>query len=382
MKDNELIGGVENSVPESKTKAVKDENIKDEQRAKILSIAVLVVVVLTIWYMMDIVFITFILVYLFYNLLSGVQKKLFSKLPFNVPNGLVLALLYIVFIGILVILGSEVVPKAAVWVTTFTEQIINFDIEAFKSALSPRLAEAINNFALDSGFNYLVTLLITKLGEFSARIGSLTFSLIVSMLLSFVIVVEKDDIVEFGKRVEDSKISFIYNYFMIFGGNFCKTFGKVMKVQLIIALVNSALSMIGLKFIGFEAIVPFGVMIFVLGLIPVAGVIISLFPLCIMAFNIGGIIKIVEVCIMVCVLHAIEAYILNPKLMSAKTRLPVCFVFIILLVGEHYMGVWGLIMGVPIFIFIMSMFDVDYAIVREKKQKLRVDNWWKKFSGK
>ena len=382
MKDNELIGGVENSVPESKTKAVKDENIKDEQRAKILSIAVLVVVVLTIWYMMDIVFITFILVYLFYNLLSGVQKKLFSKLPFNVPNGLVLALLYIVFIGILVILGSEVVPKAAVWVTTFTEQIINFDIEAFKSALSPRLAEAINNFDLDSGFNYLVTLLITKLGEFSARIGSLTFSLIVSMLLSFVIVVEKDDIVEFGKRVEDSKISFIYNYFMIFGGNFCKTFGKVMKVQLIIALVNSALSMIGLKFIGFEAIVPFGVMIFVLGLIPVAGVIISLFPLCIMAFNIGGIIKIVEVCIMVCVLHAIEAYILNPKLMSAKTRLPVCFVFIILLVGEHYMGVWGLIMGVPIFIFIMSMFDVDYAVVREKKQKLRVDNWRKKFSGK
>ena len=376
MKDNELIGGVENSVPESKTKAVKDENIKDEQRAKILSIAVLVVVVLTIWYMMDIVFITFILVYLFYNLLSGVQKKLFSKLPFNVPNGLVLALLYIVFIGILVILGSEVVPKAAVWVTAFTEQIINFDIEAFKSALSPRLAEAINNFDLDSGFNYLVTLLITKLGEFSARIGSLTFSLIVSMLLSFVIVVEKDDIVEFGK------ISFIYNYFMIFGGNFCKTFGKVMKVQLIIALVNSALSMIGLKFIGFEAIVPFGVMIFVLGLIPVAGVIISLFPLCIMAFNIGGIIKIVEVCIMVCVLHAIEAYILNPKLMSAKTRLPVCFVFIILLVGEHYMGVWGLIMGVPIFIFIMSMFDVDYAIVREKKQKLRVDNWRKKFSGK
>lgn len=382
MKDNELIGGVENSVPESKTKAVKDENIKDEQRAKILSIAVLVVVVLTIWYMMDIVFITFILVYLFYNLLSGVQKKLFSKLPFNVPNGLVLALLYIVFIGILVILGSEVVPKAAVWVTAFTEQIINFDIEAFKSALSPRLAEAINNFDLDSGFNYLVTLLITKLGEFSARIGSLTFSLIVSMLLSFVIVVEKDDIVEFGKRVEDSKISFIYNYFMIFGGNFCKTFGKVMKVQLIIALVNSALSMIGLKFIGFEAIVPFGVMIFVLGLIPVAGVIISLFPLCIMAFNIGGIIKIVEVCIMVCVLHAIEAYILNPKLMSAKTRLPVCFVFIILLVGEHYMGVWGLIMGLPIFIFIMSMFDVDYAIVREKKQKLRVDNWRKKFSGK
>ncbi|MCI8631386.1 MAG: AI-2E family transporter [Firmicutes bacterium] len=375
MKDDELKNYAEEAAAENKVK--KDEELRDERRAKILSVAVLTIVVITIWYMMDIVFITFILVYLFYNLLHGIQARVLSKLSFSVPNGFVLTLLYIAFIGFLVILGSEFVPKAAVWATTFTEQIMNFDTEAFKNALNPRLAEAISNLDFDSGFNYIVTMLITKIGEFSARVGALTFSLLVSMLLSFVIVIEKDDIVEFGKRVENSKISFIYNYLMVFGGNFCKTFGKVMKVQIIIAFVNSVLSMIALKFIGFEAIVPLGVMIFALGLIPVAGVVISLFPLCIMAFNIGGLIKIVEVCAMVCVLHAIEAYILNPKLMSAKTRLPVCFVFIILLVGEHYMGVWGLIMGVPIFIFIMSMLDVDYAIVREKKQKPPAEEWQK-----
>lgn len=375
MKNDELRDCADGAASESENTLSEKKN--DEMRAKVLSFAVLAVVVLTTWYMMDLVFITFILVYLFYNLLSFVQNRLLAKLSFKVPNGFVLTVLYLLFIGLLVILGSEFVPKAAVWVANFSEQIINFDTEAFKNSLNPRLAEAISNLDFDSGFNYIVTILITKIADFSTRVGSLTFNLLVSMLLSFVIVIEKDDIVEFGKRVENSKISFIYNYFMLFGGNFCKTFGKVMKVQIIIAVVNSVLSMIALTFIGFDAIVPLGVMIFALGLIPVAGVVISLFPLCIMAFNIGGIIKIVEVCIMVCILHAVEAYILNPKLMAARTRLPVCFVFMILLVGEHYMGVWGLIMGVPIFIFLMSMFDVDYAIVHEKKPKPPANEWQK-----
>ncbi len=61
-------------------------------------------------------------------------------------------------------------------------------------------------------------------------------------------------------------------------------------------------------------------MIFVLSLIPVAGVIISLVPLCLIAFNIGGLAKVVSVLIMVAVIHCIESYILNPKLMSSKTK--------------------------------------------------------------
>jgi predicted PurR-regulated permease PerM len=36
-------------------------------------------------------------------------------------------------------------------------------------------------------------------------------------------------------------------------------------------------------------------------------------------------------------------------------------VFIILLVAEHYMNVWGLLIGVPLFIFLLNIFEVDYA---------------------
>jgi predicted PurR-regulated permease PerM len=97
----------------------------------------------------------------------------------------------------------------------------------------------------------------------------------------------------------------------------------------------------------------------------VAGVVISLIPLCAIAFMIGGFKKIIAVLIMIAVVHALEAYVLNPKLLSHRVRLPVCFVFIILLVAEHYMNVWGLLIGVPLFIFLMTLFDVKFTKAKD-----------------
>ncbi|WP_278342584.1 AI-2E family transporter, partial [Parageobacillus thermoglucosidasius] len=97
---------------------------------------------------------------------------------------------------------------------------------------------------------------------------------------------------------------------------------------------------------------------FFLGLIPVAGVIISLFPLCFIAYSIGGIMKVVYILIMIAVIHALEAYVLNPKLMSSKTNLPVFYTFIVLIFSEHFFGVWGLILGIPVFVFILDVLGV------------------------
>jgi predicted PurR-regulated permease PerM len=62
--------------------------------------------------------------------------------------------------------------------------------------------------------------------------------------------------------------------------------------------------------------------------------------------------------IMIALVHAFESYVLNPKLMSAKVELPIFFTFIILLVAEHLIGVWGLLIGIPLFIFLLEILDV------------------------
>ena len=132
----------------------------------------------------------------------------------------------------------------------------------------------------------------------------------------------------------------------------------MIEAQFIIAIVNTVLSVIALWIMDFPQLFGLGIMIFFLGLIPVAGVIISLIPLSLIAYTIGGFIQVLYILIIIAIIHAIEAYILNPKLMSSKTDLPIFYTFIILIFSEHFFGVWGLIIGIPIFVFLLDVLEV------------------------
>jgi predicted PurR-regulated permease PerM len=45
---------------------------------------------------------------------------------------------------------------------------------------------------------------------------------------------------------------------------------------------------------------------------------------------------------MIILVHAVEAYYLNPKIVSSYMEFPVFITFLILLVSEHFMGFVGL----------------------------------------
>jgi len=327
-------------------------------RGKIISIVLLVLILITIRYMLDLALLTFILSFLFYHIVTRIQKQSEKKMPFHIPDAVVLSIVYALFIGFLVILSNEALPKLADQVMWVANEFIRFDYSKVEAVMSPSITKAFAHI----DFNYYISQAGVMMTTTATKAGSLAINFFIAMILSFVILLEKNTIKKLGANMATSRISFIYGYFLTFGGSFCKTFGKVMSVQVLIAFINCIISMICLKIIGFESILGIGFMVFFLGLIPVAGVIISLVPLCIIAFSIGGVIKVVQVIVMILVIHAIEAYILNPKLMSHKTRLPVCFTFIILLVSQHYLGVWGLLIGVPIFIFLMDILEVDYEV--------------------
>ncbi|MNY67496.1 hypothetical protein D3C86_2050940 [compost metagenome] len=68
---------------------------------------------------------------------------------------------------------------------------------------------------------------------------------------------------------------------------------------------------------------------------------------------------VIYVLAMIAVLHFMEGYFLNPKLMSSKMNLPMFYTFIVLLFSEHYIGVWGLILGIPIFVFFLDILDIS-----------------------
>jgi predicted PurR-regulated permease PerM len=319
---------------------------------------------MTIWFMLDVVFLTFVLTFIFYHAL-GYLKRFVAKTPLSrIPDGIYLVIIYLIGITLIALCGILFAPLLIEQVTEIARAFIRFDFDSVQSALDPRLAEIIQDMDIDSYLGQLGMFMLNTL----MGVGSFGFYLLLALALSFLLLLEKTKIAKFGKVLSDSHIYYIYYYFMVFGTNFCKTFGKVMKVQITIALVNALLSAIFLAILGFPSVGGLSVMIFILGLVPVAGVVISLVPLTIIAFNIGGFVKVIEVVIMIAVMHGLEAYVLNPKLMSARVSLPVSFVFIILLVAEEYLKVWGLLIGVPLFIFVMTIFGVDYESAFEESK--------------
>lgn len=338
-------------------------------RDKVISILVLAVFFVTVWFMMDLVILTFILSFLSWYSLKLV-KRLIARTPLShLPDGVVLILIYILGIAFLGLCSIAFVPILIDQVTDIAYTFIKFDVNTLIDKLDPAFQTFIKNSDID--FNSYLDEAGQAILTGALSAGKFSLNLLLSLAVSFVLILEKDKIRRFGEVMYESRVAFIYHYFMVFGVNFCRTFGKVMKVQVTIAFVNSILSVIILAILGFKSIIwGLGVMIFLLGLVPVAGVIISLVPLSIIAFNIGGVTKIIQVLLMVVLIHAVEAYILNPKLMANRTRLPVSFVFIILLVAEEYLGVWGLLIGVPIFIFLMTIFGVKYDEVSEEKEPL------------
>jgi predicted PurR-regulated permease PerM len=332
-------------------------------------VLVLAAVFVSFWFMMEIVILTFILTFVFYHFQKLVERGWFRLGEMKhmravaLPHWVSLIIVYVVGITAVVLFAWGFTTVIIGQAKEIGQTLEGFDINTVKKSLDPQFATLLSDLNVIQYLNKAIEELGTTLLDFLKNAGNLLLHFGMALVISFLFLIERDNIGRFGSKVSESRIGFIYDYFITFGGNFCRTFGKVMKVQVTIAIVNSLLSMLLLHLFGMPSVLGLGLMIFVLGLIPVAGVIISIIPLSIIAFNTGGFFKVLEILIMVVVLHAVEAYVLNPKLMAHRTALPVSFVFVILIVTEKYLNVWGLLIGVPLFIFLMSIFHVDYEEV-------------------
>ena len=61
--------------------------------------------------------------------------------------------------------------------------------------------------------------------------------------------------------------------------------------------------------------------------------------------------KLALVILMVTCVHFVEAYGLNPAIYSAHMKIHPLIVLCVLVVAEHHMGIWGLLLAVPLTVF-------------------------------
>lgn len=295
--------------------------------------------------MISVLLLTFIFAFLVNRLETLILKYV------KIPRKLIVIIIYATFVIFIYTVITHYLPTIVTQVTQLFNSTVDFFSHGKSNAAIAIVMDFMEKYNIKQYLNTGVNLLVSSLTSAS----SLTMNLLIALLLSFFFSLSKEHLMVFTRGFQKSAIGFIYDEMAYFGSRFVGTFGKVLEAQFIIALFNTLATTLVLWLLNFPQLISLALMIFVLSLIPVAGVVISLIPLCIIGYTIGGFKDVIYMVITIVVIHGIEAYILNPKIMSSKTDLPIFYTFLVLIFSEHFFGVWGLIVGIPVFMFLVDV---------------------------
>ena len=300
--------------------------------------------------MLSTILLTFIFTYIVVHWVRFVQRwlpKLPSLLVVLVTYAVLIAAVYFAVTKYLPLLITQIIKMVNSVLKFYQSQDGSWLIKQLNHYISAKTVTAQVKHGLNLAFSTLTSL--TKM--------AVTFFM--SFILSFFYTIELKQMYSFSRLFLTSDLfSWLFEDIYFFGNKFVNTFGVVLEAQFFIALCNTALTTICLMFMHMPQILALALMVFIFSLVPVAGVIISLIPLSMVGYSVGGIRDVIYIIIMVIAIHALESYVLNPKFMSSRTELPIFYTFVVLLVSEKLFGTWGLIVGVPIFTFLLDIMGV------------------------
>ena len=136
-----------------------------------------------------------------------------------------------------------------------------------------------------------------------------------------------------------------------------KLLGKSFRGQAIIALFDATFMLLVMTVLGIENRFLFAGMVFVFSFVPIVGVVISGIPIILTAImQPGGSLTVaVYVVIAIVIVHTIEGMILSPKIMGKLGQMHPVLVMATLTIAEHFFGMWGLLLGVPVAIYLIRV---------------------------
>ncbi|MCP5426178.1 MAG: AI-2E family transporter [Gammaproteobacteria bacterium] len=181
-----------------------------------------------------------------------------------------------------------------------------------------------------------------------------TVTVLLSLLFSFLVLVDIRRLSRMLRNLQASRLKDFYDEAAQPILRFANIVGRAIQVQAAIALVNTALTGIGLMTLGIPSVLTLCLMVFACSFIPVAGVFISTTPIVLVALNNGGISLSLAVILLITFVHLVEGYVLNPWIYGQHLSLNPVLVLIILFVGYHSFGVWGMVLGLPVTLYFLN----------------------------
>jgi predicted PurR-regulated permease PerM len=135
-----------------------------------------------------------------------------------------------------------------------------------------------------------------------------------------------------------------------------RSLAGVVRGQLTICVINGTLTFIGLNVFGVKFAFVLATLATFFSLIPIFGTIISSVPIVAIALA-SGFKTGLGMLLWIIGIHALEAYLLNPKIMGTAARIHPIVVAFALIAGERTFGILGALFAVPITAVLVAVFD-------------------------
>lgn len=297
-------------------------------------------------------------------------KKFFS-------TNILIIFLYLTFISVLFFALSDILPKLTKELRDLPKYVpmlgdyVNVAVEKLEEFKN------INTqiwWSLSEVFTKQDMDLILQIFEKIKSVWAIFIKIFLSIILSYIFILDRDKLKIYLKWIEKSNFGFFYREYNIIIKKIVDTFWLVFKAQSMIALTNAILTTIWLLIIwliqghSFPFIYTLAIIVFICWFIPVIWTFISSLPILIIWYTTFWWIAIViEIIFLIWIIHAIEAYYLNPKIVSSFIELPVSLTFLVLIFSEHYMWIAWLVIWISCFYLLIEIFkEIDVLLTKSK----------------
>jgi predicted PurR-regulated permease PerM len=130
----------------------------------------------------------------------------------------------------------------------------------------------------------------------------------------------------------------------------------VVRGQLLICAVNGVLSAIGYWMFDLKYWPVLALLSGVMSIVPIFGSILSSIPVVMIGLT-QDFWTAIWVLLWIVGIHQVEANLLNPKIIGVAAKIHPVLVVLALIIGEHFFGLWGALLGVPVLSILQSIFN-------------------------
>ena len=300
------------------------------------------------------------------------ELKYLNKLNRKYRRGIGLLLSYLTAIIVISLFMQFVLPQLVDSIVGLANNIPQYVNDA-----SHVITEISEKFNLESKYmnmivekwnellNYIITLLtnlIPVIGNFIMTLGSSILNIIIGIIVSIYILIDKEKFIALSRKVTFSIFSAERsNRIVELAQRSNETFGKFLSGKILDSLIIGILTFIILTIFKMPYILLISVVIGITNIIPFFGPFFGAIPSAIIILCVSPI-KALWFIGIILVIQQIDGNIIGPKILGDSIGISAFWILFSLLIFAKFLGLIGMIIGVPIFAII-------YSIIKENVER-------------